>query len=215
MKQSGKLLLKIKRKYHKVYRSPFETEELLNGEFKKKFANVQMPVVTFGYDPINYIRKGGSRNRLDVVALLGAYCGVRYIAPYLDYRVVDFAVSIPRHLYLRGKQNRYIFREAFRDIMPKSLYTLRCKADNSDKNVGKNPNWFDDFSKLREDVLGRLDIDFWKPYLDFKQIEQWGQRGKLTEEEHIHEEFILNNLFLCAALENLVKKTREDIKKWS
>ena len=69
-----------------------------------------MPPLSFSYDPVSYIHQGGSRNRLDNVALYGAYNGVRYLIPYLDYRVIDYAVSIPRYQYLRGRRNRFVFR---------------------------------------------------------------------------------------------------------
>ena len=33
--------------------------------------------------------------------------GVRYLIPFVDHRVLDFAVSIPRQLYLNEKGNRW------------------------------------------------------------------------------------------------------------
>ena len=196
------------REFHKPFRGPFRSPELLNAAFAAKFSKRKMPALTFAYDPKHYILHGGSRNRLDNVALQGAYSGVRYLIPYLDYRVVDFAVSIPRHLYLNGNQNRYIFREAFRELMPESLYTLRTKEDASRKNVGEDPDWFEKFRKEKADVVRRLDRGYWEQYLDYNLIMEWLQRGKPSEEDRLQEENIHINLFYCAMIENLIEKTR-------
>ena len=168
-----------------------------------------MPALHFSYDPIRYIADGGSRNRLDNVALLGAYNNIRYIVPYLDYRVIDFAVSIPRHLYLKNSHNRFIFREAFRDIMPKSLYSVHIKEDMSAKNYPSNPNWYKEFAEMKAIVNKKLDRTLWSKYLDFAMIDQWMQKGKPSEEERDHDSFVLMNLFYCVMAQNLIEKTSE------
>lgn len=196
-------------KFNKPFHNPFGAPELLKSDFADKYNEKEMPKLQFAYNPKEYVKQGGSRNRLDNVALLGAYSGVRYLIPYLDYRVIDYAVSIPRHLYLKGGENRYIFREAFKDIMPESLYTLQFKEDNSRKNMEPNPNWFEEFNKRKKEVLSKLDRKVWSRYLNYEVIEQWMQRGKPSEEERFGEECILRCLFSCALAENLVKKSRE------
>lgn len=192
-----------------AFHSPFATPELLKKEFRNQFSGKKMPALHFSYDPIQYIADGGSRNRLDNVALLGAYNNIRYIVPYLDYRVIDFAVSIPRHLYLKNSHNRFIFREAFRDIMPKSLYSVHIKEDMSARNYPSDPNWYKEFSELKTQINQKLDRTLWSKYLDFTAIDQWMQKGKPSEEERNHDSFILMNLFYCAMAQNLIEKTSE------
>ena len=194
-----------------IFQTDFATPEFLNRDFRSQFSEKDMPALHFSYDPIQYIADGGSRNRLDNVALLGAYNNIRYIVPYLDYRVIDFAVSIPRHLYLKNSHNRFIFREAFRDIMPKSLYSVHIKEDVSAKNYPSNPNWYKEFAKMKATINQKLDRTLWAKYLDFTVIDQWMQKGKPSEEERDHDSFILMNLFYCAMAQNLIDKTSEEI----
>lgn len=191
-----------------AFHMPFGAPELLKPEFSEKFTEKDMPLLHFAYSPIEYIQEGGSRNRLDNVALLGAYNGVRYITPYLDYRVIDFAVSIPRHLYINGTKNRYLFREAFKDIMPDSLYKLKFKEDNSRKNYVENDDWFTEFAQRKIDVNEKLDRNFWKTYLNFDVIDAWMKKGKPADEERRHDSNILMCLFYCSMAQNLIEKAR-------
>jgi asparagine synthase (glutamine-hydrolysing) len=209
LKKSYLVLQETGRKLKRPFLNPFHATDLLNIDFSNKFNNEKKSALHFAYDPKSYINEGGSRNRLDNIALLGSHSGVRYLVPYLDYRVIDFAVSIPRHLYLKGNRNRYIFREAFKDLMPKSLYSLRIKEDNSDKNKKSNPNWFEEYKQLKEEVLSILDRDYWKKYLDFNVIDEWRMEEKPSEEKRFESENKMYCLFLFAMAENLVKKSRE------
>lgn len=209
LKNCYKNLSETRKKLTEPFRNPFGVPELLNADFAGKFDESSMPILRFGFDAKEYVKDGGSRSRLDNVALLGAYSGVRYLIPYLDYRVIDYAVSIPRHMYLKGGKNRYIFREAFKDIMPKTLYSQRYKEDVSWRNVEKDPNWFEEFAKRKADVVSRLDREYWKQYLDFSVIDNWLERGEPSEEERFREENILRPLLMFATLENMVKKSRE------
>lgn len=209
LKACYKTLWKNRKECHAPLQTVFSSPDLLCPDFSARFQKLKTNAHYFGFDPVSYIRNGGSRNRLDVVAFFGAYNSVRYVVPYLDYRVVDFAVSIPRYLYLRGFRNRFIFREAFKDIMPKSLYVLQEKRDLSYMNAEPDPNWFESFDKQRKDVMCRLSRGLWENYLDFEYIDTWLQQGKPTEEERTQYETTLYLLSLCALFENLVVRTRE------
>lgn len=46
-------------------------------------------------------------------------------APFLDYRLVEFCASLPPHLRLNGKRSKYIFKEAFRGILPDEILDRR------------------------------------------------------------------------------------------
>lgn len=208
LKACYKTLAKDRKQFLSPFLGPFGAPELLNADFANKFRKEDMPLLHFAFSPVEYIQEGGSRNRLDNVALIGAYNGVRYLVPYLDYRVIDFAVSIPRYLYLNGSQNRYIFRETFKDIMPASLYAIKYKDDNSRKNYASNPNWFDEFSQRKKDIQKKLNRDYWEKYLNFDVINTWLKQGKPSEEERRHETNILMCLFYCSMAQNLVEKAR-------
>ena len=207
-KRCGKILIRTRRKFREPFRSPFRAPELLRSDFAAGYVEKKMPVLTFAYDAKDYIRRGGSRNRLDNVALMGAYGGARYIIPFLDYRVVDFAVSIPRYMYLRGNKNRYIFREAFRDIMPESLYNIKLKESTSNRNIDFETDWKEEYLMLRKEIVSKLDREFWKKYLDFDFIDRWMENQEPVKEEQEGNRRMLWCLFYCAMAQNLVEKTR-------
>ena len=196
----------------KELRRPFiggiKAPQLMNKEFADRFDPNKMPLLTFSYDPIEYIRNGGSRNRLDNVAMLGAYGGARYMVPFVDYRVIDFAVSIPRYQYLRGRKDRYIFREAFKDIMPDSLYRLRGKETMSQRNLKSDPNWFEGFDKDKKMVISRLDRKFWEKYLDFKVVDEFRDAGKPEGDEKLEQDNMYYCLYMLALAQNVIDKVR-------
>ena len=188
-------------------RNDLNVEQFLKTEFKNGFSGVKIPSFAFAYDSIAFIENGGSRSRLDNVALQGAYSGVRYLVPYLDYRVIDFAVSIPRYLYLQGWENRYILRETFKDIMPKSLYDLQTKEDFSLRGKEVNPNWFDNFDRERHMVVDRLNREYWKPYFDFDRIDSWLEKKDITYEEYSDEYWKLICLSQCVMIHNAAQNS--------
>lgn len=197
-----------KKELKKPYISMSKAPDLINKELAKKYFEHKGVSQTFAYDPIKYIENGGSRNRLDVIAFIGAHCGVRYMIPYLDYRVIDFAVSIPRYQFLRGHRNRYIFREAFKDIMPNSLYRLQTKEDFSHRNYMSDPNWGEKFLEKKRDIISRFDITKWSEYLDFTKLEEYAQKDKPSNERALEESLRLNCLKQCLLAQNVIEKSR-------
>ena len=113
--------------------------QIIRSDFIQRGKLIKDIPFTFGYDVVKYILRNGSRNRMDCVAVYGAYCGVRYMFPYLDYRVIDFAVSIERGMYLRHGTNRYVLKAAFRDLLPDSLLGEVNKFDPSFANEQVEP----------------------------------------------------------------------------
>ena len=182
-------------------------DRLLKKEYCEKYRSEKGAPVTFAYDPRSYIRGGGSRNRLDIVALLGAYCGVRYMIPYLDYRVVDYAVSIPRHMYLKKQRNRYIFREAFKDIMPESLYELRGKEDTSWRNVEKEEQDATEYLERKKRLCAMLDREYWKEYLDWEYLAQWADTP-LADADEANDFATFVGIDNCLSLQNLITFSR-------
>ncbi len=188
-------------------KSPFYKSFVYSG-FADKFKKYEFPLSYFNFDPIKYINNGGSRSRLDNTAMLGAYCNVRYMLPYLDYRVIDYAVSIPRYQYLRGNFNRYIFREAFKDIMPHSLYVLKEKRDVSDSAVEPDPDWFQKFSNDMKMFINRLDRNYWSQYINYDLIDEWLSRSNKEAEYKPEDDAMMSVVFTLAEYQNLVEKTR-------
>ncbi len=182
---------------------------LINQSFKEKMSSLKASPLFFAYDPVKYILQGGSRNRLDNTALQGACCNIRYVFPYLDYTVIDFAVSIPRYQFLRGRRNRYLFREAFKDIIPSSLYHISTKEDTSRRNLKPNPNWYDDYIRIKSNIVSMLKRDIWGKYLDFDKLEAFLHKEDISKEESIEDYNILNVLSTCILAQNALEKSRE------
>ena len=190
---------------------------ILNKDFVKELRPEQVRFL-FPYNPKEYIRRGGIRNRLDVLAFYGASTGVRYVAPFVDYRLIDFALGIPRYLYLNWYHNRFIFREAFKDIIPKSLYRVKIKQDHSfdadyEKSDDDNQILDDEEQKqlkemrirAKKDMLSWLDRDCWGKYLDFNVLDSWANEEGNPE----YDESITMALSKCIQADYMVKRSRE------
>ena len=184
--------------------------ELLTKEFAEKFQKENRYPSYFFYDAKEYIKNGGSRNRLDNLALQGALCSVRYFIPYADYRLIDFAVSIPRHLYVHGTVNRYIFREAFKDIMPESLYRLNNKSENSRMAEKRPDDWFEKYKESKREIVAHLSESVWGKYLSFDKIREWLEAPESVEDndEMDDDTRMLYLLTQCAKAQNALDVAR-------
>ena len=127
--------------------------------------------VNFNYAPLSHVNRGALRPRLDTCTFQGALNGVRYVFPFLDYRVIDFALSIPRRLYINQTDNRVIYRETFKDLLPASMQRGVRKATVSIKSILEQADSAQHFLKSKERLIGRLDQDYWKDILNFDAIE--------------------------------------------
>ena len=43
--------------------------------------------------------------------------------PFLDNKVVEFAKELPDHLRIRGRQGKWLLKEAFKDLVPERVFT--------------------------------------------------------------------------------------------
>lgn len=199
------MLIRKRRELRKPFRSTASLGGLLNQAFADQYRNKKMPALHFSYSPIEYIEEGGSRNRLDNIALQGAFSGVRYLIPYLDYRLIDYAVSIPRHMYLKHGENRYIFRETFKDILPDSLYHCRTKSESSYTKLPDEMDYAEKHRKEKEELLAFLDKEYWKKYLNFDTLREWVVQEQLPQDM----DWMQLCIVYCAMAQNLVDKSRQ------
>ncbi len=148
--------------YVQIFRPEFH--ERMNARYRAK-------PFTFNYDPKVFILQGGTRPRMDNAAYQGALNGVRYLFPYVDHRVMDFAVSIPRSQFITPTQNRAVFRNAFRDLMPDSLFQVSLKQTVSTSSLPDDPRQAEHHKAIVNKLLQDLDRDLWSDYLDLDQLE--------------------------------------------
>jgi asparagine synthase (glutamine-hydrolysing) len=74
--------------------------------------------------------------------------------PFLDYRLVEFAMSLPDELKVSQGTTKRVLREAMRDVLPSQLVARRDKigfaASEHEWFVRKRPDWF--LSKIDKTV---------------------------------------------------------------
>lgn len=213
-----RLLRTIKRSWHQLtvenrfFLRPYHNtnnnaEEMLAPAFRDRMAAVTgQPPLYFAYRPDLFVMQGGSRNRLDNLAIQGAQNGVRYMIPFLDYRVMDYALSIPRGQYLRRTATRYIYREAFRDIMPESLYRLNYKDTASQRNYKPEEDVREKFAEAWNDMVAKLDRELWKDYLDFDQFDRQTLPERFTFKEYVRVSLMFGELNQCCLLQNMIEQ---------
>ncbi len=145
--------------------------DILTDGFVDKFKTHNWRLEYFAFDPIKDISCGANRGRIETSIITGAQYGVQCVFPYLDYRVEDFAVSIPRTLHIRGNQYRWIYRRAFKNQMPASLLNYEYKDDPGRCSLMCNDFWGDEEqSKRLELIVPMLDEKIWCKYLDYNKM---------------------------------------------
>ena len=165
---------------------------------------------SFHYDPCAFVMQGGTRMRMDNVAYQGAVHGVRYLFPYVDHRVMDFALSIPRRQHIGYNRNRYIFREAFRDILPENLYNKTYKYQASTQHLSADTVSREVHLQQVERILTKLDPEVWSDYLDIEKLRvllysyngEFGGIGSLDS--------LLDYLYRCT----LIQDVQQNAKRW-
>lgn len=212
-----RLLRTFKRSLHHIFvqnryfRNSFHNtfnnaSRILNPRFVERMkGKVKLLSLPFAYSPKDYILQGGHRVRLDNVALQGAECGVRYMIPFVDYRVLDFAMSIPRSQFHNGYTNRYIYRAAFDDIIPQSLRDMHYKDTPSQEDYMPAVDLYQHFLETKEQLMKHLDRDFWQQYLDFETLEHITLSREYTRVDYLRASALLNEATQCAAIHHVIK----------
>lgn len=67
--------------------------------------------------------------RMESWAADGARFGIKYAYPLLDRRVVEFALSLPDHVFIDGQYKRLFFRQAMAPFLPASVCWHETKSD--------------------------------------------------------------------------------------
>ena len=146
---------------------------VFTGDFARRMGERFVPrEMTFNYMPFDYVMQGGTRPRLDNTAYQGALQGVRYLFPYVDHRVMDYALSIPRSQFVGRENTRVVFREAFRDLLPEVLYNRNFKYQASTHERDSKPVDLTKYCVYTEKLLSDMDQDYWSRYFDFNRLRE-------------------------------------------
>jgi len=132
------------------------------------------------FNLVNRLESGEIQTRTELSAWLGAEYNVQYLFPFLDYHVIDFALSIPTNMFFKNGINRYIFRKAFERILPYELCYYVHKDDIARctyrRSVVKN---IETASELLEQCLNEK---IFSKYLDFDKTRILINRLKKNED---------------------------------
>ena len=200
----------INRDFRKPFKQLSNSASVLSREFCGAMeGHADCRSLPFAYDPIAYINQGGHRPRLDNCALQGAECSVRYLFPFIDHRVLDFALSIPRAQYMHEQTDRYIYRCTFKDLMPESLQMVNYKRMLSSPDKLPDVDLQTKFYKLRDNIADFLDASRWDRYLDLAAIRQIELPDSMRLGSYIAASRVLNELSVCCAIQNAADRAKE------
>lgn len=172
---------------------------------KRRYRHIRLP---FAYSPHKYIELGGTRQRLDNGAFHGAFCGVRYLFPFVDHRVMDFAVSVPRRLHVNNYTSRVLFRETFADLMPQSLRNVNYKDLPSERNIDTTVRNRSVTRQRCEFFMDRFDPDYWNGYLCAESIHEMLDENNTSDEDRSRLVRLSSCLIRCIMIQNTVEKTQ-------
>lgn len=119
-------------------------------------------------------------------------------APFLDYRVVDFAFRLPQTYLFRDGWHKWILRKAVEDILPADVVWRRQKMGF--------PFPFERFYSENADILNVICGKASNPYIDFSHKEQFSRDWKVLSFILWYEMFFNENV---ALFEEIEAKARE------
>lgn len=149
---------------------------IVKKEYEKRIKKLcKRDILAFKINPIKHIESGVSVSRTEIMAWLGADYNIQYMFPLLDYRVIDYAMSIPKYLYYKQATSRYIYRKAFEKILPHELCYNTSKIDNANVIfIQKTDN-----SQERAEITSAfIHQELFVPYID------WNIITKLLEQKY-------------------------------
>ena len=111
------------------------------------------------------LTNGHLQYRMESWAAHGESLGIRYAFPLLDKRLIEFALSIPDHLYFHQGWKRWLYRTAMEGILPDSVRWHPRKNDDAMlqqvRQVRESAR-----PKVREMLYDRRD----NPYIDVDRL---------------------------------------------
>jgi len=172
---------------------------------KKMKRKTKKEILYFSISPVKHIESGYIQSRTETAAWMDADYSVQHLYPFLDYRVVDFAMSIPRHYYYKNGTSRYIYRQAFRDILPKEIYRFTSKNDIA-KSTYFTDKLTDIISNMKK-VADMLDRDVFSGYIDFDQLHDMLDHMAPDDKKNILA--INRRILFCYRMQQILEEMRK------
>ena len=122
----------------------------------------------FGVSPEKNLLSGTLESRTLLAASAGADAGVMYLFPLLDARVLDFALTVPRRLYIDGDSKRVLPQRALSDILPGYLTNFAGTSNVEKEDTGR----MDFYTEIEEKAYGAL-TEFYFEHIDRLRFEDY------------------------------------------
>lgn len=133
---SNKYFDRLYNRFSPSFYSDIDPLEIMQDSFLKKIQNIK---ITPHHQPrklasrteqINRYYLGSLTGRTESWASSGFEKQIEYRFPLLDKRLVEFALSIPLSLYEKHGYNRYLYRYAISEYVPKDIVWSETKYEN-------------------------------------------------------------------------------------
>jgi asparagine synthase (glutamine-hydrolysing) len=78
-----------------------------------------------------YLTSGWSSLQRDLTDRYGSWFGIELRHPFLDRRVIEFAMALPEEQRWQRNETKFVLRQAMRGLLPETVRQRRTKADFS------------------------------------------------------------------------------------
>lgn len=177
-------------------------DTIANTSFNKNYKKYRKkPLLYFGSHPIKHLESGNIQTRTELTAWVGADYNIQYLFPFLDYHVVDFAMQVPNYMYYKLGINRYIYRKAFEELLPKDLCYYMPKDDIARSTYNLNSiNYANEAYSIQKKIQRNL----FNKYIDFNKVEATSSNEN-KESSKLKNMMIFKQLSVCCNLQKLVE----------
>ena len=95
-------------------------QDMLTDRFKSLTLGISPDLNAMLTRDVSMVLPGDMLRKVDLMSMANA---LEVRVPFLDHEVVDFAFSLPADFKVAGKSRKILLREAFREILPRELYS--------------------------------------------------------------------------------------------
>ena len=118
---------------------------------------------------LGLLRYGHLAQRVEDWAAAGARQGIEYRYPLLDRRLIEFALGLPPDQFRRGSWNRWLMRNALRDILPPEVCWNPSKREVAHREQGRQAVT-DTLAIVRHHLTARSEPPSRAKYLNMPQV---------------------------------------------
>ena len=183
---------------------------IINKAFEKKMKRkCKENILYFKLDPVRHIESGVIVSRTELSAWIGADYNMQYIFPLLDYRVVDFSMSIPRPLFYKNGISRYIYRKAFENHLPYELCYYIHKDDIAKQTYRSET---ENIKNKAEHTIKLIDQNLFTSYIDFGRLNSLINSDFFCEPSR-RSRFTLRKMETCYEIQRILGQETEPDRK--